>query len=164
MTRVLAVLALLSAAACSPPPPEPTPIQRGSALFAPAAAKLGRIMAAELKARDERAFQRYIQETGGKDESDLVRKVESEVLSRYADAFSISASMEAELKAGKFDDGWNHKRLNKAIGTFADRKLNLPEVCKAAMNKVESGDWNGGLELEFAARMLEGEVQMPHPR
>jgi hypothetical protein len=161
MSRILAVIVVLSAAACSPPPPVPSPIQRGAALFAPAAANLGRIMAAELKARDEKAFQRYIQESGGKDESDLVRKVESEVLSRYADAFSVSAAMEAELKAGKFDDAWNHKRMNKAIGIFADRKLNLPEVCRVAIKRVQSGDWKSGLELEFTARMLEGEILMP---
>ena len=157
--RILAAITLaVLTESCGPAPAGATPIQGGASLFAPAASQLGAGMAADLKARDAAAFQRYIHELGGKEESDLARKVATEVLSRYADALSISAAMEAELKSGKFDDVWNRKKVRSALGKFVERKEKLPEVCRVAVEKVQSGEWGSGLQLEFAARMIEGEL------
>lgn len=154
----LGTLALCLLAGCAPEPPPQTPIQRGAALFGPVAKELGSSMASDLKAQNAEAFQRYLQEIGGKDEGDLVRKVADEVVSHYGDALSVSAEKESELKSGKYEDDWNLKKLEKALAELSAKKVSLPQVCQYSVKYVRSGRWKAGLPLEFATRLLEGEL------
>lgn len=141
--------------------PEPTAIQRGERLFRPVADKLAASISAGLKKSDAAAFDRYVKESGGKDEADLVRKISTETLAHYAEALAMSSAMEAGLKAGKFDDAANLRKINSAIGTMEKAKMKLPQVCQALLMKYTAGEWKTGLELEFSARVLEGQVLLP---
>jgi len=141
--------------------PEPTAIQRGEAVFRPVADKLASGIAAELKKTDAAGFDRYVKEIGGKDEGDLVRKISTETLAHYAEALSMSSAKQADLSAGRFDDPMNLRKINSAIGTFTKSKAKVPHVCQALLEKYSAGEWKSGLELEFAARILEGQVLMP---
>lgn len=141
--------------------PEPTAIQRGERLFRPVADRLGASMAADLRKADAAAFDRYVKEMGGKDEGDLARKIATETLLHYAEALSVSSSKEAELAAGKFDDAMNLRKINSAIGTMTSAKMKLPQVCQVLLAKYNAGEWKTGLELEFSARVLEGQVLLP---
>ena len=44
---------------------------------------------------------------------------------------------------------------------FTTSKLKVPHVCQALLQKYSAGEWKSGLELEFAARVLEGQVLLP---
>lgn len=155
-----ALLVLLLAAGCERPP-EPTAIQRGERVFRPVADKLATALCADLKKSDAAGFERYLKEIGGRDEGDLVRKISAETLAHYAEALSISAAKEAELTSGRFDDEMNLRKINKAIGDFTKSKLKVPQVCQTLLLKYNAGEWKSGLELEFSARVLEGQVLLP---
>ena len=159
MRSWIGVLALLFAG-CDRAP-EPTAIQRGEAVFRPVADKLASDIAAELKKSDAAGFDRYVKEIGGKDEGDLVRKISTETLAHYAESLSMSSSKQADLRAGRFDDPMNLRKINSAIGTFTKSKVKVPHVCQALLQKYDAGEWRSGLELEFAARILEGQVLLP---
>jgi len=160
--RIVSLLGgLLTLAACAPEAAGPTPNQRGAALFAPVATALGSSIALDLKTRNPSGFQDYIQQNGFKDEAGFIQNVATEVLSRYGDALSVSAAMEAELKAGKWDDAWNRKKMDKALAALSAKKMSLPQACQYAVKNVQSDAWKGGLPLEFVARMLEAQLTMP---
>lgn len=144
--------------------PEPTAIQRGERVFRPVAERLGQAIAADLRKLDAAAFDKYVKESGGKDENDLARFVATQTLMHYAEALSMSSSKEADLKAGKYDDAMNQRRINAAIGTFTTAKLTVPQVCQVLLQKYNAGEWRSGLELEFSARILEHEVLLPKGR
>ena len=159
MRRVLA-LALLVAAGCDRPP-EATAIQRGERTFRPMADRLGSTIAGDLKKADAAGFEHYLKEIGGKDESDLVRKISTEVLAHYAEALSISSSKEADLNAGTFDDAMNLRKIQSAVAGFTKAKARVPPVCQALVQKYGAGEWKSGLELEFSARILEAQALQP---
>ena len=161
MRIVPLILGLLTTAACAPEPAGRTPSQRGAALFGPVATALGVSIASDLKTRDPAGFQDYIQQNGFKDEAGFIQNVSTEVLARYADALSVSAALEAELKAGKCEDVWNRKKMDKALAAMTAKKMSLPQACQYAVKNVQSDACKGGLQLEFVARMLEAQVTMP---
>jgi len=141
--------------------PEPTAIQRGERLFRPVADKLAAAIAGTLKKTDPAGFDRYLQEIGGKDAADLERKISTETLAHYAEALSLSSAKEADLTGGRFDDAMNLRKINSAIGTLTRSKMRLPQICQALLEKYGAGEWKTGLELEFSARVLEGQVLLP---
>ncbi len=154
---LLALSGVEGLAACSEKP-EPTAIQRGAVLFEPCARKLASTIAADLKKSDAAGFDRYLKEIGGKDEADLVAKVARETLLNYAEALSVSSSMEAELKAGRFDDPLAERKVKAALDKFAQPKMSPPHLCKVLIDGRNAGQWRSGLDLEFAARVLSGEA------
>jgi hypothetical protein len=157
MIRRCSVVVVALLAACSEKP-QPTAIQRGEALFRPVAEKLGATIAGDLKKTNPDGFDQYLKEIGGKDEADLVKKVSTETLVHYAEALSVSSSKEADLKAGRFDDEMNRRRLKPALETFAKPTVSPPHLCKVLLDKRSKGEWATGLELEFMARVLESEA------
>jgi hypothetical protein len=158
--RRAAVVLLLVAVGCDRAP-EPTAIQRGERVFRPVADRLAAGICADLKKSDAAGFEHFLKEIGGKDESDLIRKISTETLAHYAEALSISSAKEAELTSGKFEDAMNLRKINKAIGDFTKSKLKVPQVCQALLQKYNAGEWKSGLELEFSARILEGQILLP---
>lgn len=156
--RLVAVLVLLAAVSCSPEAP-PTPPKRTAAPFVPAVEQLGEVIAGDLKKQDEKAYAQYLQETGSKDAAELGRRIGKEILLRYGDALGVEESKAQEFAAGKFDDDGNRKRVNASIGKFADTKATLPEVCRVAIQKVQSGEWKG-IHLELTVRILEGQLKL----
>jgi len=158
--RVVLCIAALAFAGCDQTP-EPTAIQRGAGVFRPVADKLGQAMVQDMRKDNAAAVDTYVKEIGGKDEGDLVRKIATETLAHYAEALSVSSSKEAELKAGKFEDAMNLRKINSAIGTMTSAKMKVPQVCQVLLAKYNGGEWKTGLELEFSARVLEGQVLLP---
>ena len=156
--RRLTIWALLWTASCSPPPPEPTAIQRGAALFAPVAEALGAGMVSDLKKANPAGFAQYLKEIGGKEDADLAKKISREVLAQYAEALSISAAKEAELKAGKADDAYNTRTAKQVLAGHDADGESLTPVGKAVAEKVRSSEWKDGLPLEFAVRILRDEL------
>ena len=157
MRRALVVMTL-ALAACGDSTPQPTAIQRGAAVFGPVARKLGQSIASDLKKSDPAGFAQYLKEIGGREEADLVKKVSDETLVHYADVLSISSAKEADLKAGRFDDAMNERKVKDALEKFAKSKSSLPHVCKALTDLRKGTGWASGLELEFTARVLEGQL------
>jgi len=141
--------------------PEPTAIQRGERVFRPVAEKLAHLIVQDMKKESAAAVDKYVKEIGGKGEGDLVLKIATETLAHYAEALSVSSSKETDLKAGKFDDAMNLRKINSAIGTMTTAKMKVPPVCQALLTKYNGGEWKTGLELEFSARVLEGQVLLP---
>lgn len=156
--RTFAVAAFLALVSCSPPAPEPTSVQRGAAVFAPVSDMAGAAIAAELKKSDPAGFDHYLKEIGGKDEADLARKISREVLIQYGQALSVSSAKEAELKAGKADDAANARNATQLLSTNVADKDGLTQVGRFVARKVRLGEWKGGLELEFAVRILKDEL------
>jgi len=140
--------------------PEPTAIQRGEAVFRPVADRFAAGIVADLKKSDAAGFDRYLKEIGGKVDADLVRKVSTETLTHYAEALSMSSAKEAELKAGRFDDSMNRRKVKAAQEKFSAPKATVPHVCQVLLNRQQAGEWGAGLELEFSARILEGQLRM----
>ena len=162
MSRGAVVLILLAVVSCKPKP-EPTPAQRGFAMFSPVADTLGAALAADLKAHAEQAYKQYLQETGSKDETELGRKIGQEVLTHNSEALAVTPAQEAELKAAKFNDVENRRKVNAAVARFLDTKADVPKICEIALLKVQSGEWKSGLPLEFAVRILEAQTRLlPH--
>lgn len=157
----MAVWALLVASAsCSPKEPERTPIQRGQAIFEPAANALGEAIVGELKEGSEKAYQQYLLESGTANEVELGRKIGKEVLIRFGEALALTAEQEAAMKSGKFDDEANTRKLKATIQLYLDTRMEIPKVCVSALKKVDSGAWKKGIQLELTVRMLQGQVRM----
>jgi len=156
--RTIAACGLLLVASCSPPPPEPTAIQRGALLFAPVAEALGTGMVSDLKKANPAGFAQYLKEIGGKEDADLVRKIAREVLAQYAEALSISSAKEAELKAGKADEAYNTRTVKQVLAAHDADKESLTPVGNAVADKVRRAEWKDGLPLEFAVRVLRDEL------
>ena len=154
MRRGAVVLLLLAACAEKP---EATAIQRGEALFAPCAQKLGSTIAGDLKKSNPAGFDQYLKEIGGKEEADLVRKIARETLKQYAEALSVSSAKESDLKAGRFDDDLAERKIKAAQERFALPKVGLPHLCKVLLEGRSTGQWKSGLDLEFASRVLYAE-------
>jgi len=154
--RRLAGAVLILLAACAEKP-EPTAIQRGETLFRPCAEKLGSTIAGDLKKSNPAGFDQYLKEIGGKTEADLVAKIATETLKQYAEALSVSSSKEADLKAGRFDDGLAERKIKAAQDRFALPKASIPHLCKVLNDGRNAGQWKSGLDLEFAARLLYAE-------
>jgi len=159
MSRSL-ILALVLLGSCGRAP-EATSVQRGERVFRPVADRLGADIASALKKADAKGFEQYLKEIGGKDESDLARKISTETLAHYADALSISAPKEAELNARTFDDGMNRRKASAAMEKLSGPKVKVPHLCKVLMDKQKAGEWASGLELEFLARILDSQVRLP---
>jgi hypothetical protein len=160
MRRTLAVT-LLVLAACERAS-EPTSVQRGERVFRPISDRLGADLVSSLKKSNPNGFEQYLKEIGGKDEGDLARKIGLETFAHYSDALSMSAAKEAELKAGKFEDAMNRRKVQAAMERLSDPKAKVPPVCKALIDKQKAGEWPSGLELEFTARVLDSQVRAPH--
>jgi hypothetical protein len=159
MKRWVPVWSILLVASCSPPAPEPTAIQRGALIFAPVTEALGSGMAADLAKSNPSGFALYLKEIGGKDASDLAKKISREVLLQYAEALSVSSTKEAELKAGKIDEVYNARTAKQLLAAHdADDKESLTPVGKVVAEKVRSSEWKDGLPLEFAVRVLRDEL------
>ncbi|HZE96785.1 MAG TPA: hypothetical protein VE981_07150 [Planctomycetota bacterium] len=161
MSRWTALFLVVILAGCGQKP-QPTAIQRGAAVFAPVADKLAAGIVADLRKTDPNGYTRYIKEIGGKDESDLVKKISTETLAYYADALSMSSSREAEIRSGVFDDAMYLRKARDAKARFASTKADVPHVCKVLIDRQNTGEWLKGLELEFTARILEGDLQTHH--
>jgi len=157
MRHPLALVPLLIAASCGPPPPQPTAIQRGAALFAPVSDALGASIAADLKKSSPSGFEAYLKEIGGKTEADLARKISKEVLVRYAEALSVSSSKEAELRAGTFDEAANARSAKELLALDITTKEGFTQVGVTVSEKLRRSEWTGGLEREFAVRVLRDE-------
>jgi hypothetical protein len=155
MTRCAAILALLLLVSCKEKPKPVPPHERGAAFFTPAAEKLSEVLVAELSPE---AVKQYLEETKSSDTAALRRVISGEIMKNFAAAMSLTEAQEADLKAGKYADADNLKRVRAAAAKFADTKVMVPKVCQVALLKVESGTWKSGLQLEFAARLLEGHL------
>ncbi len=165
MLRSFPVWSLLVLVACGPPPPEPTAIQRGALLFAPVGDALGASMAADLAKSNPAGFALYLKEIGGKDASDLAKKISREVLLQYSEALSVSSSKEAELKAGKVDEAYNARTAKQLLAAHDADGESLTPVGKAVAEKVRSSEWKDGLPLEFGVRVLRDELpKKPKPK
>jgi hypothetical protein len=156
--RTIAAGVLVLLASCSPPPPEPTAIQRGALLFAPVAEALGAGMASDLKKANPAGYAQYLKEIGGKEDADLARKIAREVLAQYAEALSVSSAKEAELKAGKVDEAYNARTAKQVLAAHDADKESLTPVGNAIAAKVRDSEWKDGLPLEFAMRVLRDEL------
>ena len=149
------LLAVLTSTSCD----SRTPAQRGAEMFRPAAEKLGEAQAGDLKAKAEKAYQQYLQETGAKDEAELGRKLAAQHLEHYAAALSLTADQAKDFAAGKFNDVENRKKLNALISKYVEGKAAVSPVGRLVVLKTQAGtEWNTGLQLELALRILESEL------
>ena len=151
MSRVAAVLILLSVAACKEKP-KVTPEERGALFFASSADKLGELVVGDMKASKATWYKEYLKETGAKDDAELGRKIGLGILKERAGAFAVTAAQESAMKSGSFADAENRAKVMTAAAKFGDRPL--PDAYRIALAKVESGEWAKGLPLEFVARLL----------
>ncbi len=158
MPRWVPVWSFLLLASCGPPPSEPTAIQRGAEVFALVAEALGASMAGDLQKSNPAGFALYLKEIGGKDASDLTRKIAREVLLQYSEALSVSSSKGAELKAGKVDEAYNTRTAKQLLAAHDEDNESLTSVGKVVAAKVRSSEWKDGLPLEFAIRVLRDEL------
>src|SRR5262245_58579898 len=149
MRRAAALLVVLTALSCD----RRTPAERGAALFRPAVEKLGEAQAVELKAKAEKAYLQYLQETGSKDEAELGRKFAKQHLDHYAPQLALSSEQEKAFQSGKFPDIENRKKLNTLISKFVDGRGSTSMVGRLIITKSQAGaEWNTGLQLELAVR------------
>jgi hypothetical protein len=154
MKRAIGILLLLAALSCAKPP-----VERGAALFKPAAEKLGEAQAADLKAKYEKAYTQYLQETGSKDEAELGRKLAERHLVRYATVLALGEAEERDFKAGKFNDVENRKKMNELITKFVEGRGSASMIGRLIILKSQAGaEWNTGLQLELALRILKAEL------
>jgi hypothetical protein len=150
----MAVLVLLAGASCGK-----TPAERGAELFRPSAQKLGEAQAADLKAKSEKAYLQYLKESGSKDEAELGRILGNQHLLHYAAVLSLSAAEERDFKAGKFNDVENRKALNGLISKYVDGRGSASMIGRLVILKSQAGaEWNTGLQLELALRILRSEL------
>ena len=155
MRRFTLALLLVPTLSCQK---APTPEERGAALFRPAADKLGMAMAVDLKAKANAAYEKYLKETGSKDEAELGRKLGAQHLVRYAGALAVSEAEEADLKAGKVSDVERRKKFNDVASRYVAGGTSM--VGSMILTKSQAGpEWTSGLQLEFAVRILEAEVK-----
>jgi hypothetical protein len=160
MRRAALLLVLLTALSCD----RRTPVERGAEIFRPAAEKLGQAQAADLKAKVEKAYLQYLQETGSKDETELGRNFAKQHLEHYAAQLALTPEQEKAFKAGKFADVENRKKLNTLISKFVDGRGSASMVGRLIINKSQAGaEWNSGLQLELALRILEWELGSAAP-
>ncbi len=160
MRRAAALLTVLTALSCD----RRTPVERGAELFRPAAEKLGQAQAADLKAKAEKAYLQYLQETGSKDEAELGRKLAKQHLEHYAAQLALTPDEEKAFKAGTFQDVENRKKLNTLINKFVDGRGAASMLGRLVITKSQAGaEWNSGLQLELAIRILEWELGSPTP-
>jgi hypothetical protein len=146
------LVALAALASCGK-----TPIERGAELFRPAAEKLGQAQAAELKAKYDKAYKQYLQETGSKDEAELGRKFSVEHLKHYAAALAVSEAQEADFKAGKFRDVERRMRFNEVATRYAEGSTSM--VGRLILTKSQAGpEWTSGLQLELSIRIMESDL------
>ena len=161
MRRAAAVLMLLAAVACD----KRTPVERGAEMFKTAAEKLGEAQAADLKSKAEKAYLQYLQETGSKDEAELGRKLAKQHLDHYAAVLSLTPEQEKEFKAGRFPDVENRKKMNGLITRYVDGQASVSPVGRLIVLKTQAGaEWNTGVQLELALRILELELGAAAPR
>ena len=156
MIRMALMTALLALAACKekPKPPPPNPIERGAVVFAPAADKLGEAVAVDLKSGNPDWYKDYLKQQGAKDESDLGRLLGKQILENFQKELAVTPDEEAAIKAGRFADAENLRRVRAAAAKYAETKEKIPQGDRVTMLKVDSGEWASGLQLEFAARVL----------
>jgi hypothetical protein len=155
MRRAALALMLLSGISCQK---APTPAERGAVLFRPAADKLGMAMAVDLKAKANAAYEKYLKETGSKDEVELGRRLGAQYLVRYAVALAVSEAQEADLKAGKVGDVERRKKFNDVANRYVAGGTSM--VGSLILAKSQAGpEWTSGLQLELAVRILEAEVK-----
>jgi len=161
MRRAAAVLLVLTSLSCD----RRTPAQRGAEQFRPAAEKLGEAQAMDLKVKSEKAYLQYLQETGTKDAAELGRMLSKQHLDHYATQLALSPEQEKAFKAGKFEDVENRKKLNTLISKFVEGRGSTSMVGRLIITKSQSGaEWNSGLQLELAIRILAWELGSPAPR
>ena len=66
----------------------------------------------------------------------------------------------ADLAAGRADVNLARSRLNAAWAAFADRGIELPEVCRH-LGEAARANRLSDVDLEFASRVLAGELALP---
>jgi hypothetical protein len=155
MRAALLVLALL-AAGCSKKPTVEDMV-RGRDLFRPCAVTAAEGMVAELKTKDPALHDRLQKDAG---EQGLAKLSSDEILKRYAPWLAVTEAEAAAWKSGGVDENLARSRLNAAWAAFAERGLELPEVCRHLGEAARSGKLRD-LDLEFASRVLAGHVANP---
>jgi hypothetical protein len=152
--RLIGVLTLLAAVSCSK-----TPAERSAEIFAPAAERLGVAQSGDLKAKYEKAYQQYLKETESKDEVELGRKLGKQHLKQFAAVLTLSEAEEKDFKAGKFNDVENRKKMNELITKFVEGRASTSMIGRLIILKSQAGpEWNTGLQLELALRILRAEI------
>lgn len=157
MIRLAPILILL-AAGCGRKPTVDDMI-RGRDLFRPCADRAAERMVAELKAQDPALHERLGKEAG---EHGLAKLSADEVMKRYAPWLAVGEAEAAAFRGGAVDENLARSRLNAAWAAFAERGLEMPEVCRWLGDAARSGRLRG-LDLEFASRVLAGHVARPEP-
>jgi hypothetical protein len=165
MKKIAAVLVLLSLVSCKEKP-KVSPEARGAAFFAPTAEKFGELVLADLKAKKPGWYKDYLKESGAKTDAELLQKMQigKGILDQFPGGFALTEAQESALKAGRFADEENRKKVKAAAARFDDgHGHEMPDAPRIAIQKVESGEWGKGVELEFLARMLDASsARMAH--
>jgi len=155
MRRAFPVL-LLAAIGCSKKPTVEDMV-RGRELFRPCAVAAAEGMVAELKSKDPALHDR-LQKAAG--EPGLAKLSSDEILKRYAPWLAVTEAEAGAWRAGNMDENLARSRLNAAWAAFAERGLEVPEVCRHLGEAARSGKLRN-LDLEFASRVLAGHVANP---
>lgn len=138
----------------------PAQARRGHETFEPAARSFSAGLLAETRGRDPATADKLVESAGLKSDAEFVELATRELLVRYGVVLALTEAQAADLRAGRLDDEGNRRRVRETAELLEAKKIPLPEVCRHALQRVQSGAASG-LDLEFAARVLWAEAMRP---
>lgn len=94
------------------------------------------------------------------DEKSLADRMAQVLLQASKEAFEVSPAQAAAIVAGTCDDRANLRTAEDAAETLGGLGVPLPRPTLYLIEKVRSGAFKAGIDLEFAARFLAHQVSM----
>ena len=98
--------------------------------------------------------QKMLEEIEGETLQEKAKKLNSEMMEKWGNAFVVSDVEAARLLSGKYDDNKNKIEVSNCISQFAKRGVPLPFIFRYLMQEFQTGKLNSGLLLEFTARLF----------
>ncbi|HVR73360.1 MAG TPA: hypothetical protein VMT52_03475 [Planctomycetota bacterium] len=96
----------------------------------------------------------------GCDEKRLADRMAQVLLQASKEAFELSPTQAAAIVAGTYDDRANQRTAEDAAETLGGLGVSLPRPTLYLIEKVRSGAFKAGIDLEFAARFLAHQVSV----
>jgi hypothetical protein len=94
------------------------------------------------------------------DEKALADKMAQVLMQASKEAFVVSPPEAAAIVAGTHDDRANRRTAEDAVETLGGLDVPLPRPTLYLIEKVRSGAFKAGIDLEFAARFLAHQVSL----
>ena len=134
--------------------------KRGAEIFKATARKLGGEAAAGLKLRFPEGYEDLLKQAAAKTEQEAGNWLGDELLKKMESALALSEEKAKVLRSGKCDDEGNRKSYKERLAECMELKLPLPGFIVGSFEKWQAGTLKGGLELEFALRLLTAHIEM----